>query len=342
MIFYLLSMITGVLECGWIAYGAVHGLPLWQILCFPLAYHLGNMFPKPFSLGKRALAVLSGLCCAASVAMLFPVFSGKALFGITCALLACLSAVIQSVRSDLKSDGNRLLKRLFRVGGFVVSPVAAFLPAITLVAVSVFALVAAVRHYSGEAGMTRMTLQKGFSTVMICHQLHYFFYAHITLAAMSLRLTSMLPKWGCVCAALLFCGTWITYMSVEPLVSKRTAGLLPVFLVGHVGIGLLLSCMGFVTDLPLFILMWIITGFGGGVVYTISGMAKKADSFDKTSMTIAENIGHTLGLLTAVTVATICGNTAPRVMLFFGAASALTTVARMLLIVRKGDYREAQ
>lgn len=329
--FYLLSMITGVLECGWIAYGAVHGLPLWQILCFPLAYHLGNMFPKPFSLGKRTLIVLSGLCCAVSVAMLFPIFSEQALFASTCALLACLSAVIQSVRSDLKSDGNRLMKRVFRVGGFVVSPVAAFLPAVTLVAVSVFALVAAVRHYSGKAGMTRMTLQKGFSTVMICHQLHYFFYAHITLAAMSLRLTSMLPKWGCVCAALLFCGTWITYMSVEPLVSKRTADLLPVFLVGHVGIGL-----------PLFILMWIITGFGGGVVYTISGMAKKADSFDKTSMTIAENIGHTLGLLTAVTVATICGNTAPRVMLFFGAASALTTVARMLLIVRKGDYREAQ
>lgn len=331
MMFYLLSMITGVLECGWIAYGAVHGLPLWQILCFPLAYHLGNMFPKPFSLGKRTLIVLSGLCCAVSVAMLFPIFSEQALFASTCALLACLSAVIQSVRSDLKSDGNRLMKRVFRVGGFVVSPVAAFLPAVTLVAVSVFALVAAVRHYSGKAGMTRMTLQKGFSTVMICHQLHYFFYAHITLAAMSLRLTSMLPKWGCVCAALLFCGTWITYMSVEPLVSKRTADLLPVFLVGHVGIGL-----------PLFILMWIITGFGGGVVYTISGMAKKADSFDKTSMTIAENIGHTLGLLTAVTVATICGNTAPRVMLFFGAASALTTVARMLLIVRKGDYREAQ
>ena len=61
MTFYLLSMITGVLECGWIAYGAVHGLPLWQILCFPLAYHLGNRFPKPFSLGKRTLIVLSGL-----------------------------------------------------------------------------------------------------------------------------------------------------------------------------------------------------------------------------------------------------------------------------------------
>ena len=81
MTFYLLSMITGVLECGWIAYGAVHGLPLWQLLCFPLAYHLGNMFPKPFSLGKRTLIVLSGLCCAVSVAMLFPIFSEQAEMG---------------------------------------------------------------------------------------------------------------------------------------------------------------------------------------------------------------------------------------------------------------------
>ena len=46
--FYLLSLLTGVLECGWIAFGAAHSLPLWQILCYPLAYPLGNLFPKPF------------------------------------------------------------------------------------------------------------------------------------------------------------------------------------------------------------------------------------------------------------------------------------------------------
>ena len=68
MMFYLLSLITGVLKCGWIAYGAAALLPLWQILCYPLAYHVGNLFPQPFSLGKRALYIFGGAALICSVA----------------------------------------------------------------------------------------------------------------------------------------------------------------------------------------------------------------------------------------------------------------------------------
>lgn len=337
--FYLLSLLTGILECGWIAFGAAHSLPVWRILCYPLAYHVGNLFPKPFSLSRRMLRIMCFLSVATGILTFAVQLSEKAAFVLTCIALFLLSAVIQSVRSGLKSDGNRLLKRVFRVGGFAISPLAAVAPSAILVLSSIVAFLG-LHEYEGKLGITRMTWQNGFSLVMIFHQLHYFLYAHITLAAMSLLL-SRIGAMGIVYAALLFCGTWATYMSVEPIVSRLTNRILPVFYAGHIGISILLFVMHDVTSVPLFIVLWLVTGFGGGVVYTIAAEAKATGSFQKDSMTIAENIGHTLGLLIAVGVAAVFGNVAPKIMLVFGSGSALLAVVTMTLISRKENFHES-
>lgn len=333
MMFYLLSLITGMLECGWIAYGAVTSLPLWQILCYPLAYHIGNLFPQPFSLGKRSLYIFGGaalICGAATISANRTV----------CTVLTCLSlflnsAVIQSVRSGLKSDGNRLVKRIFRVGGFALAPLAAAAPYAVLITSSVIAL-CGLKSYNGQRKVVKASSKNGFSAVMLFHQLHYFFYAHITLATVSTAFFQSDPVWGVIAAALLFCGTWVTYMSVEPLVSKTPAKELAVFYVGHLGISALLFVMSFVKLNPLFIALWIITGFGGGVVYTISARAKKDGCFDKISMNVSENIGHTLGLVIAVMIAALAGAYSPRIMLVFGSASALLAVVSMTFTIKKG------
>lgn len=336
---YLLSLLTGILECGWIAFGAAHSLPLWQILCYPLAYHIGNLFPKPFSLSCSILRIMCFLSATAGILTFAVQLSEKAAFVLTCIALFLLSAVIQSVRSGLKSDVNRLLKRVFRVGGFALAPLATVIPSAILV-LSSFVAFLALREYESKPSITRMTWQNGFSIVMIFHQLHYFFYAHITLTAMSMLL-SYDSSAGIVYAALLFCGTWVTYMSVEPIISRLTSRTLPVFYAGHIGIGILLFVMHFVTSVPLFIVLWLVTGFGGGVVYTISARAKATGSYQKDSMTIAENIGHTLGLLTAVGVAAIFGQVSPQIMLVFGSASAVFAVAAMALISRKENHYES-
>ena len=336
--FYLLSLLTGVLECGWIAFGAAHSLPLWQILCYPLAYHIGNLFPKPFSLNRNILRVMCFLSAVTGALTFVPWLSGGAVSLLTCVTLFLLSAVIQSVRSGLKSDGNRLLKRVFRVGGFALAPLAAVIPSVILVFSSAAALLA-LRKYEGKPGVTRMTGQHGFSLVMIFHQLHYFFYAHITLAAMSLLFTHDGAP-GFLYAALLFCGTWVTYMSVEPIVSKLTNRFLPVFFAGHIWIGILLLVMHRVASVPLFITLWLATGLGGGVVYTISARAKTQKCFDRNSMTIAENIGHTLGLLIAVCMAAGLDTASPKIMLAFGSASAFLAVISMTLIIVKENYHE--
>lgn len=333
MMFYLLSLITGILECGWIAYGAVTSLPLWQILCYPLAYHIGNLIPQPFSLSKKCLYILGGaalICGAATIPA----------DGTVCAILTCLSlflnsAVIQSVRSGLKSDGNRLVKRIFRVGGFALAPLAAVMPSAVLIISSIIAL-CGLKSHDGQRKILKVSSQNGYSAVMLFHQLHYFFYAHITLAAVSTAFCQSDPVWGTITAALLFCGTWATYMSVEPLVSKTPAKELKVFYAGHLGIGALLFAMSFVKLNPLFVTLWIITGFGGGVVYTISARAKNDGCFDKTSMNISENIGHTAGLTVAVIVAALAGDHSPRIMLVFGSLSALLAVITMTFMIKKG------
>ena len=339
VMFYLLSLLTGVLECGWIAYGAANALPLWEILCYPLAYHFGNLFPKPFSLSRNMLRIFAAVSAASAILPVILKLSEFTTFILTCMSLFLLSAVIQSVRSGLKSDGNRLLKRVFRIGGFALAPLAALIPFVILFAASLAALYA-LNGYQGKFDFIRLTAQNGYSATMIFHQLHYFFYAHITLAAMSLLFAKESGFIGVWSGALLFCGTWVTYMSVEPIFSKRTPKLLCVFYAGHIGISILLFAMSLITCKPLFIFLWVMTGFGGGVVYTISAKAKKAKSYDKDSMTVSENIGHTAGLLIAVGAAAVFGAESPQIMLVFGSVSAVSTVISMIFNCRKEDHNE--
>lgn len=333
MTFYLLSLLTGVLECGWIAYGAVHSLPLWQILCYPLAYHLGNLFPKPFSLSNRCLGAMALTSLVTSALTFATGISDMAVFILTCISLFLISTVFQSVRSGLKSDGNRLLKRVFRVGGFALAPLAAVLPSVVLFITALVAI-CSLNGYRSRYCVSRVNWQGGFSLVMVFHQLHYFFYAHITLAVISIALLKQ-SSYGALCAALLFCGTWITYMSVEPLLSKLTKRVTLIFYAGHIAISALLCLMSFVTGSKLFIALWLVTGFGGGAVYTISAKARATGMYDKTSMTVSENVGHTLGLLSAVIVAAIAPALSLRVMLILGAISAALAVASMIFTNRR-------
>lgn len=333
--FYLLSFLTGILECGWIAFGAFYSMPLWQILCYPLAYHIGNLFPLPFSLSHRYLTAMCIAPLAAGGFILLCKPSGNIAFVLTCLSLFFLSAAIQSIRNGLKSNGNRLLKRIFRVGGFAFAPAAIAAPDLILMAASVIALFALCK-YNGTCHVTPPSGQHGFSAVMIFHQLHYFFYAHITLAAVSLMLSQENHAIGAVTAALLFCGTWITYMSVEPLVSKITSNKRRVFFAGHIGIVLLLTAMSGITDSALFTVLWVITGFGGGTVYTISALVKDSGHFSKDAMTISENIGHTLGLLTAAAVSLFFESASLRIMLISGALSAACAIIFMISALQKG------
>ena len=108
----------------------------------------------------------------------------------------------------------------------------------------------------------------------------------------------------------------------------------------YIGISLLLFTMSFVDSTALFTVLWLITGFGGGVVYTISARAKKLGCYDKSSMTISENIGHTLGLAVAVISAAVFGMRSPDIMLVASSVSALLAVVSMTFTPKGGRSNE--
>ena len=329
--FYLLSIMSGILECGWIFIGVLRNMPLWMILSYPLAYHIGNLFPLPIRLEKKSLyALASG---SAVLAVLNVVVASQVVgFVLDCICLAALSTVMQSVRSGMKSDGNRLIKRICRVGGFLLAPLSVLVSDAILIVISVYLIFALRAIDIDKAGLAKLTTQHGYSAIMTFHQLHYFLYAHITLAVMSMRM-------GIVMAALLFCGTWITYMSVEPIAQRFHAKTLPLFFAGHIGVCLVLCLMCVMLYGPMFIPLWLITGFGGGVVFTIVRLAEECRCADKISMTSSENIGHTCGLLIAVTASAVCQQYATQLMLVAAAASALLAAISMIATLKRGENK---
>ena len=170
--FYLLSMITGILECGWIACGIVHGLPMWQILCYPLSYHIGNLLPKPFSLPKNVLFLFCSVSLTLTVLLSIVPMPDIVSFILTCLCLCLLSAVIQSVRDSMKSNGNRLFKRISRVIGFALAPLAVFIPGIILFSAVAIAFYGLTKYDARQFSFFFPGFQGGYSLVMLFHQFH--------------------------------------------------------------------------------------------------------------------------------------------------------------------------
>ena len=347
--YYLLNMMTGILECGWIAFGLAHAMPLWQILCYPLAYYLGKLFPKPFSLSKK---VLLGFCSAALIAavILTAVPMPDILwFVLICLCLFLLSAVIQTVKDDMKSSEHSLLKRFFRVAGFALSPLAAFRPQIILFVAVVIAFCGLTKYTDKEYHFTVPDFKGGYSIAILFHQLHYFFYTHITIAAVSLALSKQPPVidaldyaftrnpavFGSIAGILIFCGTQIIYILSEHIFSRLTKKSMTVFYIGQTAVFVILLSMSFITDTTLFVILWLFTGLCGGTVCTITKKLKQSVKYDKAPTTFSENAGCILGLLAAILVSVFFGTYSPDIMLVCGAISTLATILCMIITMQK-------
>lgn len=347
--FCLLNMITGILECGWISFGLAHAMPLWQILCYPLAYYLGKLFPKPFSLPKKLLFVFCSVTLIAAVILTFVPMPDIVRFVLTCLCLFLLSAVIQTVKDSIKSGEHSLLKRFFRVAGFALSPLAAFRPQIILFVAVVIAFCGLTKYTGKEYNFTAPDFKVGHSLTMLFHQLHYFFYTHITIAAVSLALSKQPPvidalgyaftrspaAFGSIAGILIFSGTRIIYILSEHIFSHLTKKNIPIFYIGQAAVVVMLLSMSFITDTTLFIILWLFTGLCGGTVCTITKNVKPSEKYDKAPTTFSENAGCILGLLAAVLVSAFFGTYSPDIMLVCGAAGTLAAILCMIITMQK-------
>lgn len=249
----------------------------------------------------------------------------------------------------MKSGEHSLLKHVCRVASFALSPLAAFRPKIILFMTVVIAFCGLTKYTGNEYHFTVPTSKGGYSLVMLFHRLHYFFYIHITIVVVSLSLSKKPPvintlgyafprnpaAFGSIAGILIFCGTLIIYILSEHIFSRLIKKIMPVFYLGQLSVFIILLSMNFVTNTTLFIILWLLTGLCDGTVCTITDKTKRSRTYDKKSMTFAENAGCILGLVSAVMFSAFFDTYSPDIMLICGAVSTLATILCMIITIQK-------
>ena len=304
--FLLLSAITAVLECGSIFLGIHLGYGPGGILSFCLAYQLGNLFPIPFRLDKKILTLLvwiaPTLLCLASLCNSLPLFQWAFYF----LMIALLSCIVQSIRTIMKGKTGTVPKRLSRVVGFMLAPLMAYAP-LPLCAACCLIVWIALKCTSDKnipvrslPPFTKRTLKSSYCHIMLWHQLHYFIYAYgMILFAYQITESSFQTM-------IYFACTWLTYLVTEPLLKRlnkacSASPYKPTTIIwgGHTFLLLILLLLPNVPPFC-FILLWILTGFGGGTVFAITALCKKSPAYEDEHLELAENIGHFVGTGLAV------------------------------------------
>ena len=146
---YLLNVLNGMLEFGYIMKAVRCGWNPAAFLLFPLAYHVGRLFPRSFSLGRVCLGSLFlcslEICCL----MTFIDFGQANQILLTCLNLAFLSTMIHSVKENFRpveSKKNALLGWGSKFAGIIVAPVCAFF-SVSAMCFSVAVLFHALRYH---------------------------------------------------------------------------------------------------------------------------------------------------------------------------------------------------
>lgn len=198
------------------------------------------------------------------------------------------SMCIQMARAAQKNNCPVWLKRSFRIGGFVLSPVMALWPAATL---SVCLLVSACVLLARSAVDRGAPRGAAVVPVMVFHQMHYFVYTYI------------MPVWffalsgSLIWSGLMFGLTWVIYL-LPQTVAERVGSVEPrkMFLVCHAFLALVMGtlCVASVLNsAPLICTAWLLSGLGGGSVFCIKELSPDCQ---RTDLTLSENIGHVAGV----------------------------------------------
>lgn len=309
--FLLLSTMTALLECGPIFLGIHLGYCPAYIIFLCLSYQLGNLFPIPFYPGKKPIIIM---------ALLSPILLCCTLLCDNTPWLQCfiystiimpLSCTIQCIRATQKGNACTLHKRIARVLGFLCSPLMAYIPFLLLFTCCLITLYS-LKHLPIKSEDTTLfyseckNIQKDICyRIMLWHQLHYFIYSYSCIWIIYQKIQSSFLT------ALFFSTTWLTYLIAEPLIlhfyrshsTRKMTGsgnlnYSAIIIGGHTFLLFILLCLP-TADLPWLVFLWLLTGFGGGTVFAITGICKQSNHYQKSTLEFSENIGHFAGTLIA-------------------------------------------
>lgn len=346
--FLTLSAMTALLECGSIFLGKCLGFGPGGILSLCLAYQIGNLFPIPFCLRRKAL--LNIICLAFVTLCIARLLDAHLLFQWTLYFvgITLLSCAMQSVRAEMKAHTSTVLKRTARIIGFTLAPLTMYAPFLILSICCLTVLFSLKRITQAPASDGNLSIffkamvKNDCYRIMLWHQLHYFIYAY----AMILIIYQMIGK--PFLTMLLFACTWLTYLLTEPIIKyvcKRRLKLTydtrnisvnaAIISAGHAFLLLILLLLPHVPT-KVFILLWILAGFGGGTVFAISALCSQSSTYTESGLTFTENMGHFIG----TAVAAVWISLFPQNIRHIPYLSALCVFVVLLLSVRK--YRSGK
>ncbi len=319
-LYYLLSLISGFIEVGIFIYLFTAGIDLHWVLFAGVFYQCGLIFTNPLKLNRKIYVLFSML----SFIFIYQLGNNIVFFLVGIFLMV---ASLQYSRKFLSSkiEITTENKRIFRVCGFLISfLISTFTILISLVIVIISCLIIDACFSCDKSRLVNILKTKTnvLGIAMIFHQMHYFSYSYVLI--MIFISYFKLPSYLC---ALAFSAGWVSYIATPIIV--RTEKYVRILIVGHIIVISSLILVYILRSLPIVLIFWFITGFGGGTVYCIEKMLKTKRNQQEVILELHENIGHLLGILIVSIVFTITK------MLFLpfilGAINALAVIMLILL-----------
>ena len=336
MIYYITCLMSGIVELGSVFWGISHGYSVTMIIGIALAYQMGNIlrFAVTPKIAKFE-SIIAGIVLLLSVGLPFLPTNSAIHYGATFVMFMLFSTVLQNIRSSVQGNIPRWQKRSSRVVGFVLSAIVYVVSTESMITLSLLLLLFSLKTDNYSYGNWLSNWSKGMCGDRVCwsmvtHQAHYFTYNYILL--IMVMNTFKNPLIATLCFAL----NWIPYTITEPLIQKlRWKKWKELSIFAHIFNTMVLTVMYFVVTNNIYytVALWVLTGFGGGNVFCIKKALSDKVKYDKNAWSLSEQIGHIVGVTSALVIALVCNEL--RVSMIIAALYALLTIPIIIYTLKR-------
>lgn len=322
--YLILSSFSGLIELGIVILVLFKNYSILIIPVIALAYQLGALFREPIKV--PSIYYFVGL-----ILSLFASFFASKSIILFFIFVFFLSMGIQGLRGLISEHiaFSTAEKRISRLAGFLLSGV---LSEKLLPIISGFVLILSIFIFNDLGWSQKRKPQwlckyNPLGLTMMVHQSHYFVYAYM-IPFIFVKYYSIRP----ICVGLLFSIGWLSYiLSKNILGGKR---LFLIFVGGHIYVAIILLIMYLYasSSLILLLILWCLTGIGGGTVYSIRKI-QDMSSNERGYLDAWENVGHILGLIICILFIYIYSN--PSLVFLVAAILAISTCILFVLTQKR-------
>lgn len=336
MIYYITCLMSGMVELGSVFWGISQGYSVVKIIGIAMAYQMGNILR--FAVTPKIAKfenVFAGIVLLLSIGMPFLPINSTIRYVATLVIFMLFSTVLQNIRSSVQGNIPRWQKRSSRVVGFVLSAIVYMVSMQSMIVLSLLLLLFSIKtdNYSYDNWLSNW--RKGVYGERVCwpmvtHQAHYFAYNYILLIMVMNTFNN--PWIATICFAL----NWIPYTITEPLIQKlKWRKWKELSIIAHLFNAVVLTAMYFIVTKNIYyiVALWVLTGFGGGNVFCIKKALSDKVKYDKNVWSFSEQIGHIVGVSSALIIAMICNEL--RVSMIVAALYASLTIPIIMYALKR-------